>query len=108
MDDLNSVILEGTLVGSYDNGRTGRFAEHRIDIVSQRSTPRLGRKSGHSRFTVDLSRVSLLGPQSTLRRGARLRIVGFLDRPERGQALVIAEHLEVKPASRSVVLAGEA
>lgn len=77
MDDLNSVLLEG------------------IVIVTQRTNPRPGRKSGNSRFTVDLSRL----PEFTrvnCRRGVRLRVVGFLDRPERGQALVVAEHMEIK------------
>lgn len=95
MDDLNSVLLEGIVIGSYNVGRSDRFSGQRIDIVSQRTNPRQGRKNGNSRFTVALSRL----PEFTrinCRRGVRLRVVGFLDRPERGQALVVAEHLEIK------------
>lgn len=97
MDDLNSVLVEGTLIGPYDSGKGGRFSEQRIDILTQRATPRQGRKSGSSRLTVDLSKLSSLDFAQRLRRGSRLRVVGYLDRPERGNALIIAEHVEVKP-----------
>lgn len=96
MDDLNSIILEGTVVGAYDTGRAERFSRDRFDIINRRSSPRNGRRRADSRFTVDLSRLSDTKLLTKIRRGARLRVVGYLDRPERGQPLVVADHVEVK------------
>lgn len=96
MDDLNSIILEGTVIGAYDTGRTERFSQNRFDIINRRSSPRHGRRRGDSRFTVDLSHLGDTKIMAKVRRGARLRIVGYLDRPERGQPLVVADHVEVK------------
>ncbi len=91
MADLNSVLIEGTLMNC--KGKKDKSGSWLLI----RSKSRGERLDGRGTFRIDLPATLTDRYQGNLIQGIKLRVVGRLERESRLGAYVRAEHLELRP-----------
>jgi hypothetical protein len=94
MDDLNSVLLEGTVHGDIRIDREAAW----FSIVSRHEVD--GGDIGEIYNIVAIDKRLVKICLNNLEHGHRLRIVGKM-RGATGQTMIVAEHVEFMPARRS-------
>jgi len=94
MNDLNSVLLEGVITGG-TNTEADAANPKFVDIKSYRKTA----NATKGRWTAIRIDVSACHPHYLLDlvKGRKIRVVGRLERIGRAAAVIIAEHVELKP-----------
>jgi len=100
MTNLNSILIEGYLKDMPVIEESDSKSEARFTLISKRfykesSEKEAKSKESHVPILVE-SKVLVEGCQKYGKKGAGARVVGRLDYPEAGSAVIVAEHVEFR------------